>query len=81
MPSYSVHTIINDMPFSVINNLTASCAYTQAIRPEMLGIGWVTMLKYPALTEMANLKETQLICIAHTIDNNEQILIVRQTDQ
>ena len=87
MPSYSVHTIINDTPFSVISNLNAAEAYSLAIRPEMSGQGWVVMLKIPALDALAKLKETHFVCIAHTIesnnpnDYNEQILIVRQPEQ
>jgi len=87
MPNYSVHTIINDAPFSIISNLNAAEAYSLAIRPEMSGQGWVVMLKIPALNAIANLKETHFVCIAHTIesdnpsDHNEQILIVRQLEK
>jgi hypothetical protein len=86
MPAYSVHTIINDTPFSVITNLSADDAYKLAIRPEVLGTGWVSMLKFVALKTMENLQPEQFLCVAHTIDSgnpndhNEQILIVRQPE-
>lgn len=86
MSRYSVNTIINDVQLSVVLNLSADEAYAHAIRPEVLGNGWVSMLKVPALKEMAALKPEQFFCVAHTIDTgnpddyNEQILIVRQPD-